>query len=78
MKVLLVVAAVLLGGYVLHRLALGAEARGWIYYRKRRGSSGTLGNAFLEIQSMVEPSKRIVVEERRREVKVEDDEAGPP
>lgn len=61
----------------LHRAALYAESRGWIHYRRRRGSSGTLGNAFLEIQTMVDPSKRIVLEERRREVKEEDGQGGP-
>jgi hypothetical protein len=70
--------AVALGLYGLHRLARWAEARGWIYYLERRGSSGTLGNAFLEMQSMIEPSRKVVLEERRREVREEDDEGGPP
>lgn len=34
--------------YGLHRLSLWMEARGWIYYRKKHGSSGGLGTAFLE------------------------------
>lgn len=61
----------------LHRAALYAESRGWIYYNRKRGSSGTLGNAFLEVQTLLEPSKRIVLEERRREPR-DDDEAGGP
>jgi hypothetical protein len=70
--------AIVLAAYGLHRLASWAEARGWIYYRKRRGSSGTLGDAFLEVQTMFDPSKKIVLEERRREVREEDDAGGPP
>lgn len=77
MKGWLVAAAVLLLVYGAHRLASWAESRGFIHYRKRRGSSGTLGSAFLELQTMIEPSKKIVLEERRREVRGEDDEGGP-
>jgi hypothetical protein len=69
-----VVAAVVYG---LHRSAVWAERKGWIYYRKARGSSGTLGSALLEVQSLLEPSKRHVVEERRRDV-AEDEESGDP
>ena len=52
--------------YVLHRLALWAEKRGWIYYRKA-GSSSALGNALLEIQTFFEPSKKHIVEVRKIE-----------
>lgn len=54
------------GLYCLHRLASWAEKRGWIYYRKHPASSGVLGNAFLEVQTLLEPGKRHVLEERTR------------
>jgi hypothetical protein len=44
--------------YCLHHIALWAERRGWIYYRKKHGSSGTLSNAVLEVHSLFDPSKR--------------------
>jgi len=69
------VAAILFG---LHRLALFAESRGWIHYTKAGRSSGSLGNAFLEIQSIVEPSKRYIVEERRAAQPEKDDSGEPP
>jgi hypothetical protein len=53
--------------YCAHRLALWAEDRGFLYYRRRRGSSGALANAFLEVQAIVEPARRHVVEERVRQ-----------
>ena len=52
--------------YPLHLLATWAEKRGWIYYRKKHGSVA-VGSAFLEIQALMEPSKRHVLEQRRRE-----------
>lgn len=63
--------------YGLHRLALWMERRGWLYYRHGRGSSGSLGNAFLHIQSMIEPGKRHVLEQRLEEER-EDEESGDP
>jgi len=71
--------AVAIGGlYALHRLAIWAERRGWIYYVKRRGTSGALGTAFLEIQSIMEPGKRYVVEERSSQVVGNQDSGEPP
>lgn len=64
--------------YALHRLALWAESRGWIYYRKKRGSSGTLSSAALEIQTLVEPAKRHVLEQQRREPAQERETGDPP
>ena len=63
--------------WVLDRGLLAMEARGWIYYRRRRGSAGTLGAAFLSVQSLIEPGKRHVVGELRRD-ESEDDASGDP
>ena len=71
------VVLVVVGTYLLHRVALRMEAKGWIYYQKKRGSSGTLSSAALELQSMLEPSKRYVLEERRRE-DIEEPASGDP
>ena len=64
--------------YGLHRAALFAEERGFIYYRKGSGSSGTVGNALLEMQAMLEPSKRHVLEQRLDQSKEEEDSGDPP
>jgi hypothetical protein len=64
--------------YGLHRLALWMEARGWISYRKKHGSSGGLGTAFLEVQSLLEPSTRHVLELRRNEDFEDEDSGDPP
>lgn len=71
------VVLVVVGTYLLHRVALRMEAKGWIYYQKKRGSSGALSSAALELQSMLEPSKRYVLEERRRE-DIEEPASGDP
>lgn len=78
MKLALVILAGILVLYGLHRLALEAEDRGWIYYLRRKPSSSALGNAFLEVQSLVEPEKRQLAEIRKAEEVEEDDQGDPP
>ena len=78
MRVMLILAVVVAGVYGMHRLALWAERRGWIYYRERRGSSGALGNALLEVHALLEPSQQHVVEERRQDMEEDDDSGEPP
>lgn len=68
---------VVAGLYCLHRIGLWAERRGWIYYRKKHGGSGALGNALLEMQTIIEPTKRYVLEERTK-AGSETQEAGDP
>ena len=79
--VLLVGCAILVVGialYLLDRLLLWMERRGWVYWRKTTRSTGPgMGNALLEIQSLVEPSARHVLE-IRQEVKEESPQPGDP
>jgi hypothetical protein len=71
MKAVVIVLLVVLGLAGLHRLALWMERKGWLYYKHEKPSSNRLGNAFLEIQSILEPGKKIIIEEREREKKEE-------
>jgi hypothetical protein len=77
MPTLLALAA-LVAVYGLHRLALWAEARGFVYYRHRRGSSGALGSALLEVQAILEPARRHVVEERVKQRREGAETGDPP
>jgi len=45
------------------------QKRGWIYYRKKKPSSSALSNACLEVQQLLEPSKKYVVEVKKDEKK---------
>jgi hypothetical protein len=78
MKLALLVLLAAAALYGLHRLAVWAEGRGFIYYRKRRGSSGAASRAFLEVQSLLEPAQRHVLEEKARDRVEEQDKGGPP
>jgi hypothetical protein len=64
--------------YTLHRLGLWMEERGWIYYRKKHGSSGSLSSAVLEVQALFEPSRRHVLEITRQDDDEQDKSGDPP
>ena len=53
--------------FALHLLAVWAENRGWIYYRKGRGRNWSAGAAAQELQSLLQPASRHVIEESKRE-----------
>jgi len=64
--------------FLLDRLLLWMERRGWVYWRKTERRTGPgVGNALLEIQTLVEPATRHVVE-LRQEVKVDSPKPGDP
>lgn len=52
-------------GYVLHRLALWAESRGWIYYRSRGRGGAALSNAMSEFEAVLNPAAEHRLDEER-------------
>jgi len=63
--------------YGLHRLALWAEGRGWVYYRTHRAPVGSAGMAMLEVTSILDPAAEYVIEETRdSRARAEQDESG--
>lgn len=71
---LLIVAGLLVLGYVAHRLLVAAENRGWIFYRNRPRIQ-FLG--FLE--ELVQPSVEYVIEEEASEaIRADQAETGQP
>lgn len=52
---------------VIDQLFLAAERRGWVYWRRSKASSSRASSALLAIQSIFEPDREHVVEERARE-----------
>jgi hypothetical protein len=78
MKLLLWILLLAIALFALHHLALWAERRGWIYYIHRKASPGSVGSAFMEVQSLLEPGTRHVVESRLNDVADEDESGDPP
>lgn len=64
--------------WLLDRMLLEAEQRGWIYWRHKKPHSSSRGSAMLAAHGLLEPDKQHVVEERQRQAAdidlAEDDE----
>jgi hypothetical protein len=71
-------AGALLALLAFDRLFLWMERRGWIYYRKKTASPRSVGGAFLEIHSLLEPSRKYVIEIEKEEKKEQAESGEPP
>lgn len=70
-------AAVLIAWYSLHRLAIWAEARGWIYYRNQRGPLGGYGMALIEATTPFAPEiEHTIAEQQSERVRADATESG--
>ncbi|MDI6697424.1 MAG: hypothetical protein QME85_00610 [Candidatus Saccharicenans sp.] len=69
LKLLVWLAIIAVAIFGLDRLLLAMESRGWIYYRRKKPGSSALGRACLEVQRLLEPSKKYVIQikEERKE-----------
>ena len=82
MPTIVIAALVMVGLWALHHVLSYAEDRGWVYYRKKRGSYGGLGvtSNFLNIY---DPSRKhlqevVRVGEWKREEDDDGDDPKPP
>lgn len=64
--------------YVLDKFGLWLEAKGLIYWRRKKPSGGGLGNALQEFESLLRPSAKYVIEFKQRESKRNDDQGEGP
>jgi hypothetical protein len=65
--------------WALDRFGLWAEEKGWIYWRKKKGSGAGLGNALLELSTLTtNPSATHLVEARQARKAEERDSGDPP
>ena len=73
MDTVAIVVVVVAALYGLHRLALFAESRGWVYYRTRPPRVRTLGL----LEELVDPSVEYRMEEQAAEaIRADADESG--
>lgn len=63
---------IIAAGYVIHRTAVWAEGRGWIYYRSKTRPPGAAGMALLHMAQIVQPEIEYVIEEiQSQEIRAE-------
>jgi hypothetical protein len=78
MHVVLWVFGALVGLFVLDRLLLWIESRGWIYYRRTKAGRGAATYHLLEWSSTLDPSMRQAQVEMVKEERREDESGAPP
>lgn len=78
MSVFLLLTFGVIGIYVAHRGLCWMDDHGWIYYRRRRGTSAALGNALLQVQTFYQPSVEEVLEARLEEPTEAAESGDPP
>ena len=77
LKITIIAASVIIGLYLLDRLCLWAEAKGWVFYRKKKPSGNALGASALELQGIFESGKTIHVIEAKTSKQGKNNNAGP-
>ena len=76
-------AALWIGGvvvtlFMIDRLALWAEARGWIYWRRKKAQTGALGSALMEMNVITNPSAQHVIDAKDAKKLEERENDDPP
>ncbi|MES1156226.1 MAG: hypothetical protein ABUL73_00480 [Alphaproteobacteria bacterium] len=77
MQWIFALAAVVLALFAIDQIALWAERRGWIYWRKTKGRRGGVGDVFLGVEAGLNPRADYVVQAKQAK-KREDRGAGDP
>ena len=78
MKYAIWTAILLATGFVLDRLLLHLESRGWLSYRRTRGVRGRAMYHAQELDSIFNPGMQHVQEAHFREEEQEDESGDPP
>jgi len=65
------------GLFALDRLLLALEAKGYVYYRKKKASLRSTGRVLMELHGVIEPRAKNVIEAKQQVVH-HHDESGPP
>lgn len=64
--------------FLIDRLALWAEDRGWIYWRRKKAQTGALGSALMEMNVITNPSAQHVIDAKDAKKLEERENDDPP
>lgn len=64
--------------YIIDLFLLSLESKGYIYYRKRHGSTDRVGSFLLDISTFVDPSKKYVIEQQKSVIEDSADPSDSP
>ncbi len=78
MRLIIIILAGMVALYLLDQLGLWLERKGWLYYRRRKPESGIIGNSLQELNALLLPSNRHVIEVKQNEAIYKKSEADAP
>lgn len=64
--------------YLLDKLGLWLERKGWLYYRNEKPQGGVCGSVLQELNTHLSPSSRHVIEMKHNQAKYKKSEADAP
>ena len=64
--------------WLLDRLALWAEAKGWIYWRRKKAQTGAMSSILMNLNVVTNPSAQHVIEAKEAKKLEERENDDPP
>jgi hypothetical protein len=79
MRGIIITIGIFFAFFLLDKLGLWMERKGWLYYRHRKPESGSiLGNSLQELNALLSPSGRHVIEVKQNKAVYKKSEADTP
>lgn len=70
MKIAFIVFFTLVSVYLMHKLFIWLEQKGWLYYRHKKPQNGVIGAALQELNAILQPSARHTIEMKQNEARL--------
>jgi len=77
-QIVLWIIALAIAAFLFDRVALWAEDNGWIYWRRRKASTTSIGAILSDLNTVTNPSAQHVVEAKQAKKLEERDNGDPP
>ena len=78
MRFTIILLAIILAFYLFDKLSLWCERKGWVYYRKHRPNSDIIRSSLQELNTILMPSNRHVIEMNQNEATYKKSAADAP
>ncbi len=76
MHLFIILIKIALSAFLFDQFCLWLERKGWLYYRNKKPTGGAIGGALQELNALLSPSNRHVIETKQNEVQLKKSEAG--
>lgn len=78
MGIFVTIVSIIVLMFILDRIFLWLERKGWLYYRYNKPQGGVIGNALLELHAFLNPSARNTIEMKQNKIRFKKHESDVP